>query len=312
MKTAIRRLPRAEARKDTTGQVQSLTRALSLLRALAESGDGMTLTDVAQMVGLPPSTAHRLLTTLQQERFVRFDGTAHLWQVGVEAFIIGNAFVRTRDVVAMARPYLRRLMEEGGETANLYLEQDGEAICMAQVECRQMMRAIARPGGRVKMHCSGAGKAMLGWLPDGELTRIIRSTGCARVTERTLDTPTPAARGARAGARARLRGRRRGARGGPALRRRAGVRRARPAGGGAVAVRAGRAGRPRRAWRRLGELTAQIAGELSAELGGHSAARRFPFARYRRQLSEFKSCPAVIPRYGMISKIVCRACCRPG
>ena len=81
------------------GQVQSLTRALSLLRALAESGDGMTLSDVAQLVGLPPSTTHRLLTTLQQERFVRFDGAAHVWQVGVEAFIIGNAFVRTRDVV---------------------------------------------------------------------------------------------------------------------------------------------------------------------------------------------------------------------
>ena len=151
----------------------------------------MTLTDVAQIVGLPPSTAHRLLTTLQQERFVRFDGTAHLWQVGVEAFIIGNAFVRTRDVVTMARPYLRRLMEEGGETANLYLEQDGEAICMAQVECRQMMRAIARPGGRVKMHCSGAGKAMLGWLPDARARpRSSASMACARFTDRTLDTPS--------------------------------------------------------------------------------------------------------------------------
>lgn len=172
------------------GQVQSVTRALAILRGLAESGDGMTLSDVAQIVGLAPSTAHRLLTTLQQERFVRFDATAHLWQVGVEAFIIGNAFVRTRDVVAMARPYLRRLMEEGGETANLYLEQDGEAICMAQVECRQMMRAIARPGGRVKMHCSGAGKAMLGWLADAELTRVIRTHGLKRFTERTLDTPS--------------------------------------------------------------------------------------------------------------------------
>jgi IclR family acetate operon transcriptional repressor len=180
----------ARAEVDNAGRVQSISRALAILRALAESGDGMTLTDVAQMVGLPASTAHRLLTTLQQERFVRFDATAHLWQVGVGAFIVGNAFARTRDVVAMARPYLRRLMEEGGETANLYLEQDGEAICMAQVECRQMMRAIARPGGRVKMHCSGAGKAMLGWLPEAELTRVIRQHGLTRFTERTLDTPT--------------------------------------------------------------------------------------------------------------------------
>ncbi len=42
------------------GQVQSVTRALSILLGLAESGDGMTLTDVAQIVGLPLSTAHRL------------------------------------------------------------------------------------------------------------------------------------------------------------------------------------------------------------------------------------------------------------
>jgi IclR family transcriptional regulator, acetate operon repressor len=91
--------------------------------------------------------------------------------------------------VTMARPYLRRLMEEGGETANLYLEQDGEAICMAQVECRQMMRAIARPGGRVKMHCSGAGKAILAWMGEREVGRVLERHGLPRVTERTLATP---------------------------------------------------------------------------------------------------------------------------
>ena len=272
MTTDTRNRPRAKSGKDSTGQVQSVTRALAILRALAESGDGMTLTDVAQIVGLPPSTAHRLLTTLQQERFVRFDGTAHLWQVGVEAFIIGNAFVRTRDVVTMARPYLRRLMEEGGETANLYLEQDGEAICMAQVECRQMMRAIARPGGRVKMHCSGAGKAMLGWMGETELGRVIRQHGLKRFTERTLDTPS------------RLR------RDLELVRERGyavddeehavGLRCVASAvfdeHGQAVAALSlsgpgARVDEARLA--ELGTLTARIAGEFSAELGGHSAAR---------------------------------------
>ena len=95
---------RPAAEEARAGQVQSISRALAILRALAESGDGMTLSDVAQMVGLPASTTHRLLTTLQQERFVRFDGIAHLWQVGVGAFIVGNAAydrgVRAKDLVA--------------------------------------------------------------------------------------------------------------------------------------------------------------------------------------------------------------------
>lgn len=175
--------------RERGGQVQSLVRALSIVNALAEQGDGLNLTDLAQTLGLAPSTAHRLLTTLQQERFVRFDPTANLWQVGVQAFIAGNAFVRTRDVVALARPVMRRLMEDSGETVNIAVEDQGEAVYMGQVECRQMMRTIARPGGRVKLHSSGIGKAILASLPAGDVARVLQRHGLPRATERTLDTP---------------------------------------------------------------------------------------------------------------------------
>jgi len=172
-----------------SGQVQSLTRALAILETLAETTEGMTLSDVAQVVGLAPSTAHRLLTTLESRRFVRFLAPDGLWQVGVQSFVVGQAFRRSRDVIALARPQMRQLMEATGETANLYIEEGGEAVCMAQVESRQMMRAIARPGGRVKLHCSGAGKAMLAHLPADEVAKILQAHGLPRTTDKTLDTP---------------------------------------------------------------------------------------------------------------------------
>ena len=210
-----------------SGQVQSITRALALLRRAGREprradADRASPRRRACRLDRAPAADHPAAGALRALR-----RPSALWQVGVQAFIVGNAFVRTRDVVTMARPYLRRLMEESGETVNLYLAQEGEAICMAQVECRQMMRAIARPGGRVKMHCSGAGKAMLAWLPERELGRVLERHGLPRFTERTLDTPRRCARRPRAGARARLRRRRRGARGRAALRRRADLRRAR-------------------------------------------------------------------------------------
>ncbi len=86
-------------------QVQSLVRALALLNRIAETPDpGATLTDLAQQVGLPSSTAHRLLTTLEQERYVRFDPENRLWSVGVQAFVTGCTFTKTRSLVALARP----------------------------------------------------------------------------------------------------------------------------------------------------------------------------------------------------------------
>lgn len=180
---------RAKTTEDRAGQVQSLTRALGLLDAIAESHDGLTLSDLAELTGLAPSTAHRLLTTLEAARFVRFEASQALWQIGIQAFVVGNAFVRTRDVTAIARPHMRRLRDDCGETVNLYIEDDGEVVCMIQVESREMMRAISRPGGRVRMHVSGAGKAMLAHIDDDRLSALILRHGLKRYTAKSIDSP---------------------------------------------------------------------------------------------------------------------------
>ena len=140
-------LDTATARSD---HVQSLVRALGIINQLAAVDEGMSLTNIAESVRLPPSTVHRLLTTLEQERYVHFDHERRLWSVGVQAFVAGAAFLKTRNLVGVARPYMRALMNESAETVNLAVEDEYEAVYLAQVECRQMMRALARPGARVR------------------------------------------------------------------------------------------------------------------------------------------------------------------
>ena len=186
---ATRPAMRSKAPVERNDQVQSLVRALSLLNALSEADEGIALTELAQQVGLTTSTAHRLLTTLQQERYVHFHGERRVWSVGVQAFIAGKAFLKTRDVVASARLQMRALMEESGETVNMAVEDQYEAVYLSQVECRQMMRVFARPGGRVPLHCSSVGKALLMAMPDSELARVLHQRGLPRLTSKTISTP---------------------------------------------------------------------------------------------------------------------------
>jgi IclR family acetate operon transcriptional repressor len=174
------------ARGDT---VQSLIRALSLLNALARHDQGLGLSDAAKETGLAISTAHRLLSTLSHENFVRFDPERSVWMIGVQSFIVGSAFLRARELTGVARPIMRQLVERCGETVNLAVEEDGEAIYVAQIECRQTMRAIARPGGRAAMHCSGVGKALLAAMPESEAERIIALRGLPAMTAKTITTP---------------------------------------------------------------------------------------------------------------------------
>jgi len=172
-----------------TVQVQSLTRGLSLLEALARAEGGLTLTDVAQRVQLAPSTAHRLLSTLEKMGYVYQAGDLGRWYVGLQAFTVGTSFLANRDFVAQSHPYMRRLMEQSGETANLGILEGTDAVFIDQVQCREMMRTIVKLGSRVPLHASGVGKAIFAAMPDDEIEAILKVKGLPRITGNTITSP---------------------------------------------------------------------------------------------------------------------------
>jgi IclR family transcriptional regulator, acetate operon repressor len=174
---------------DSDTGVRSLNRALSLLEDVATQPQGAALGDLAHRAGLAPSTAHRLLKSLELRRFVTQDAERGLWFTGVQAFITGTGFLRNRDVVAIARPYMHRAMEESGESVNLAILDGTETIYLSQVESRQMMRALAPPGGRAPLHASGVGKALLSGLNQPAAEQRIANLNFTRYSDKTIKEP---------------------------------------------------------------------------------------------------------------------------
>jgi len=172
------------------GKNQSLTRALNLLARLSETPSGLSLTDLSYRLGMPTATVHRLLSTFEEFDFVEQDAEQGLWFVGLKAFTVGNAFLQRRDIVASARPHMCALVEQCGETVNLGVIDDGEAVFISQVESREMMRMIVRLGSRSPIHASGVGKALLANMSEQGLAQVLQQRGLARYTERSIDNPT--------------------------------------------------------------------------------------------------------------------------
>ncbi|RAW87247.1 glyoxylate bypass operon transcriptional repressor IclR [Photorhabdus laumondii] len=174
------------------GQVQSLSRGLTLLEYISESPGGIALTDLAQQAGLPNSTTHRLLTTLQQHGFIRQIGDLGLWVIGSHTFIVGSSFLQSRNLLALIHPILRRLMEDSGETVNLAIldHSEYEAVIVDQVQCNALMRMSAPIGGKLPMHASGAGKAFLSTLSDNQLVQLLHKKGLHSYTQHTKTTPS--------------------------------------------------------------------------------------------------------------------------
>lgn len=171
------------------GGVQSVDRALQIIETLAEDDEGYRLTDLAIRTGLSPSTVHRLLTTLENRRFVQFDREASKWHIGAQSFVVGSTFMHRRNFAAQALPYLRKLRDQTRETANLAIVDDESIIVVSRIESREVMRSLTKVGGRVAMSVSGIGKAVLATYSDADVTAVIRREGMPRLTEKSIVRP---------------------------------------------------------------------------------------------------------------------------
>ncbi|MEZ5811537.1 MAG: IclR family transcriptional regulator [Rhizobiaceae bacterium] len=180
--------PKSLFHEPQTGTVQALDRGLTLMKELARSR-GLTLTDLSGRLDMAPSSAHRILSTLQKQGFADLDDISQEWSVGIEAFRVGSAFLVRTNLVEASIRQMRRLMEETGETANLAIADGGDVVFISQVETHNPIRAFYRPGSRSPMHSSGIGKALLANAPRAEVERLVHRTGLVRHTERTCATP---------------------------------------------------------------------------------------------------------------------------
>ena len=172
----------------TATSVQSLDRALALMELIAQE-DGLTLTELAQRAGVPPSTAHRILGTLEAHDYVLHEEERGLWLIGVKAFEVGSSFLRNRKLAATGRAVMRKLLEECGESVNLAIEDDGSIVFVSQIESHHPIRAFHRPGSRGAIHASGVGKALLSTLSAEDVRRVLHKTGLEKFTDKTLVEP---------------------------------------------------------------------------------------------------------------------------
>ena len=179
--------PRA-ARRLSTNSDQKTVQALD--RAMDPEGagrrEGMSLTELAEASGQAPATVYRVLSTYQAHGMVEVQPATQLWFVGQEAFRIGSAFLGRTNLVEQARMVMRELMSDTGETANLAIADGGQVVFLSQVETHEPIRAFFRPGTRGPIHASGIGKALLAYLPEAAVERIVREQGLPAFTARTI------------------------------------------------------------------------------------------------------------------------------
>ena len=181
--------PRGWADTSDQNTIKSLERAMEVFEFLSE-GQGMPLTQLATELNQSPATVYRILVTLEKRGLVEFDHVAQLWHIGPRSFVIGARFIRRTNLVERARPIMRKLMEDTGETANLGVQQEDSVLFLSQVETQANIRAFFPPGTLSPMHASGIGKALLAHMDELRLDTLFSKTQFKRFTGYSITEPT--------------------------------------------------------------------------------------------------------------------------
>jgi IclR family transcriptional regulator, acetate operon repressor len=186
--------PGAESARARTGgdrhSIQSVDRALYLLETIAEAGGEATLTELANRTGLNISTCHHLLATLIKRGFATKVTGRRLYALGARICFLSHACLQV-DLPRRAQPYLEAINQSTGEAVHLAALQGDTIVVLALREARHPVRVHTGRIGKLEApHATSIGKAILAWLPENEVHRMLAG-GMKRFTEHTI-TELPA------------------------------------------------------------------------------------------------------------------------
>lgn len=163
--------------------IQSDENLFDIIELIREKG-GAGVTDLASDLGLSKSTVHAHLTTLKRRGYVvNADGT---YELGLHFFHHGITAQHEHPLYPMAKRKVNHLVRETSERAWCQVEQNGMAYYLCGAEGEQSVQPPVQLGEVVHLHQIAAGKAILAFLPEDRVERIVDRHGLPAQTEHTI------------------------------------------------------------------------------------------------------------------------------
>jgi DNA-binding IclR family transcriptional regulator len=169
----------ARTGRPATRRVAAVERASAVIDALAEGGE-LGTNEIARRIGLHPSSVSRLLSTLADSGLVEHVPESGRYRLGLRLIELGNAVLARLDLREVARPHLRALVDQTGETATLSAPGEPDAVTVDFVQSASSVQSVARVGRPSVAHATATGKVALAFgdveLPTGRLQAFTERT----------------------------------------------------------------------------------------------------------------------------------------
>lgn len=166
--------------------VTAVERVLDILEAFDKVQKPLSLTDLAEMTGIPKSSCHAIVGTLTARGYLYSLTRPRALYPTRRFFDLARSIHEKDPFVERVMPMLERLRDASRETVILGKRQGEAVIYLQVVESPHPIRYSARPGEFKPLHSSAIGKALLGSLKEAELRAQLAGRALPSITGATL------------------------------------------------------------------------------------------------------------------------------
>lgn len=168
--------------------IHSLSRGAQILRLLADAADPLGVSEVAERLHVDPSTAYRLLVTLESHGLVQQEADTKKYGIGYGVLEVAFSLLRRLSVARIAEPYLRSVAVQTGETTHLAVRDGLLAVFVGRHSGEGILRVETAIGSSEPVYCTAVGKALLADYSEAELRKLLGAQSLERHTPQTVTT----------------------------------------------------------------------------------------------------------------------------
>lgn len=173
----------------STQSVPAVQKLLVILEVLARSQHGLTLRELAAICGLPKSSVHCIILTLQRCGYLHRNPRTSRYLFGRKLLMLANHALSGLELREYAEPHLRALARRTKLPVHLGIVEFDEAVIVAKMDLHpQASRIGSWVGKRMELHCTALGKALIAHWNDSEIMRLARERTLARHNDNTIWT----------------------------------------------------------------------------------------------------------------------------
>lgn len=170
-------------------RINAAEKVLDILEYLAQHRGAFTLSELSRGVGIPKPTLFRYVVTLEERGYVTRNSDEK-YTVGLRIFQLTSSALGNLTLHEVALPYMRELLDRFQETVNLAVLEGHETVYVEILESPRAFKMSAHVGGRVPLHATSLGKAILAHFPEDQVDRLIQASGLPRYTANTICSPS--------------------------------------------------------------------------------------------------------------------------